>query len=208
MQESSISHWYYLPQPPRPRQGDIIRDVTFYISEKPEEAYECPIFFHYGILMSQDCDLSRHFIDTHNPPAPPKATDDKILPTVLICPAYEAESFFLGTHLTGRQMEPQKSSSRRDSIKNNNDKRYHFLPKSTKYNVPELVIDFKHFYTLPAEMVFKGTDGRYIATVNELFRESLSQRFAHYLSRVGLPELDLEEIERADLKINDTETAT
>jgi hypothetical protein len=35
----------------------------------------------------------------------------------------------------------------------------------------------------------------YICTVSELFREKISQRFANYLSRIGLPETKQKKIE-------------
>lgn len=56
--------------------------------------------------------------------------------------------------------------------------------------LPELVIDFKHYYAIPRDTLFRMYPEHYLVTINQLFRESLSQRFSNYLSRIGLPELE------------------
>lgn len=53
--------------------------------------------------------------------------------------------------------------------------------------IPELVIDFKHYYTIPTEEMYEAYKENYLASVEPLYREDLSQRFANYLSRIGLP---------------------
>jgi hypothetical protein len=48
----------------------------------------------------------------------------------------------------------------------------------------------------------------YLATFNKLFRESLSQRFSNYLSRIGLPELKQRMDSESTLPIASTSVAS
>ncbi len=75
-------------------------------------------------------------------------------------------------------------------IKDQKYERFHFLVADSKMQVPELVIDFKHYYTMPRNAIYMMIlDEHYLVTIRELFRESLSQRFSYFLSRIGLPEI-------------------
>ena len=81
-------------------------------------------------------------------------------------------------------------SKRWKIVQNNQNPRYHFLKGEKMYQVPNIVIDFKHYYTIPRDELYKNYKNHYIGSINELFREALSQRFAYYLSRIGLPLMD------------------
>jgi len=156
----------------------------------------------YGVVMSQDCDVDRDFqsrtrerslLKQGLPEAEliPKLEPlhDKLLPTILICPAYIADSFFAGEHISGWHIKG-KTVGEIDKIKKNDQmNRFHYLPKNPDLGVNDMVIDFKHFFTVPVDILYFQRKEGYVATVNELFREDLSQRFANYLSRFGLPEL-------------------
>lgn len=72
-------------------------------------------------------------------------------------------------------------------IRDQNNARYQFLEPDLELLVPELVIDFKHYYAIPRATLFKMYKEHYLVTINQLFREFLSQRFSNYLSRIGLP---------------------
>ena len=58
----------------------------------------------------------------------------------------------------------------------------------------EYVIDFKHYFTINVEQAikYKSNKDKFQFTLDKLFKESVSQRFANYLSRIGLPESDVE----------------
>jgi len=72
----------------------------------------------------------------------------------------------------------------------NNVYRYHYLGNAEEQQVPELILDFKHYFTIPRDIAYRPDFKKcYLATMDDLFREHLSQRFANYLSRIGLPEL-------------------
>jgi len=74
-------------------------------------------------------------------------------------------------------------------LKQNKDERYHFLSPCDEYQIPELIIDFKIYYTLQVDYIENRYHDCYLATINELFRELLSQRFTNYISRIGLPKI-------------------
>jgi hypothetical protein len=72
-------------------------------------------------------------------------------------------------------------------IKRNENPRYHMLTQFSELQIPELILDFKAYYAIPFDSFMENYKEHYLATTNELFREDLSQRFAFYLNRVGLP---------------------
>jgi hypothetical protein len=164
-------------------QGDILRDFTY------EQAYNKNIFsfkLPYLIVLTQDCDLQQDY-NNHNDNS--NNIQDKFLQSVLVCPAYHAEKLRDGTHLKELNLNMESFNSERWSIvKKNQNPRYHFLVgQDNPYQVPNLVIDFKHYYTIQRNIIYNELGNHYLATLNVLFRESLSQRFAYYLSRIGLP---------------------
>jgi hypothetical protein len=78
-------------------------------------------------------------------------------------------------------------------ILDNKNERYHYLLADIDLQVPELTIDFKHYFSIPRSYLYSSRKDHYIASINELFREALSQRFAYYISRIGLPTIEKEE---------------
>jgi hypothetical protein len=63
---------------------------------------------------------------------------DKYLPSILICPAYSAQSLRKGEHLLdlGQKMAIMNSDLW-GKLKNNNNYRYHYLHGFMELNVPE-----------------------------------------------------------------------
>jgi hypothetical protein len=83
------------------------------------------------------------------------------------------------------------NNSELDRVKKNNIYRYHFLPENKAAQIPDLVLDFKHYFTVPREIAYRDTfKAAWRTALGDLFREHLSSRFAHYLSRIGLPETE------------------
>lgn len=54
--------------------------------------------------------------------------------------------------------------------------------------MPELILDFKHFVTVPRNVLLELKPQAYVASLGQLFRDRLSQRFANYLARIALPD--------------------
>lgn len=173
---SKIKTFYESSSGDRLCQGDVLRDIKF-----------SSAVLNYAVIMSQDCDLELDYKNRQK--TGEVSNNDKFLPTILVCPAYTSEQFFKGEHIDGWKMRPFINDKEQEKIIKNNENRYHFLGGESKLSIPDLVIDFKHFYTIPTEIILLQSKSSYLATVNELFRERLSQRFSNYLSRFGLPEL-------------------
>lgn len=178
------------------QQGDILRGVSFqYVSPDEQGRYAFP--FPYAVILSQACDLEQHFVQSKTNAAAVRGTEgavekfDKILDTILVCPAFPSEAFLTGTHIEGRVMNsfdsPKGQTRMREKLVSNDPmSRYHYLPAMVTV-FPELVIDFKRFHTVPVEILLEEYETTYLASLRELFRERLSQRFSNYLSRIGLP---------------------
>ena len=190
-----IESLYYQHDIDRICQGDIFRDWKYeyrsYFSEQGKLSIE-KIELPYMIVLSQDCDLEWDFINRKDFSIHTDNTQfkhDKFLHTILICPAYLAEHLKQGIHLQNQKMKMEEIGSKKwNDIENNNNPRYHFLNNCLELQIPKLAIDFKHYFTIPRDKLYESAKDHYIASVSHLFRESLSQRFAYYLSRIGLPE--------------------
>jgi len=193
--ESNVKSQYVRHDLSRICQGDILRDIVYplIISFHEEEIDAETIILPYSVVITQDCDLDRDFKNRNTPDS---NSHDKYLQSILISPAYLAAPFKEGSHLNefGLTMEriPSKDFKK---IKENKNDRYHYLTYNTDLQVPELVIDFKHYYTISRDSLYEEYHSHYLATMNELFRERLSQRFANFISRIGLPEF--KEIEQS-----------
>lgn len=173
-------------------QGDILRNIEVVESvyRHDEEGNRKLTLqkkeLEYAIIITQECDLEQDikFRFDQN-----RKTDDKFMHSILLIPAYPAERVREGTHIDKTVMQ----SFGRDQwnlIKQNRDYRYHYFTGFLDYQVPELVADFKHYFTIPRETIYNhyGNLEHYVASLSELFRENLSIRFAQYLARIGLPE--------------------
>lgn len=172
-------------------QGDILRDFPIIEWEFTDSSYKkyniIKNTLPYIVVMTQDCDLEQDYKNRNEEVC---EKHDKHMQSILVCPAYPAEKFRIGEHLehTGRVME-KWNSERFKKIKDQKNERFHFLGANSKMQVPELVIDFKHYYTMPRNAIYMMVGEHYLVTIRELFRESLSQRFSYFLSRIGLPDI-------------------
>jgi len=189
--DTEIDTPYYKHKGERVYQGDILKDVPLvemhYTDETGKQYDVGEKEIPYIVVLTQDCDLEQDFknrtevSDKH----------DKYMESVLVCPAYLAELFREGKHL--KNFDLQMESWNKDQfklIKNQNNERFHFLVGYNQYQVPDLVIDFKHYYTIPRDIAyFLMNNNHYLASLRQLFREALSHRFSFFLSRIGLPEI-------------------
>jgi len=184
-----------------PHQGSLYRSIKVItatsalgLQEVNFSEWELP----YAVVLSQECDLSldhdlreklkRLEGESNNSDRDQK--HDKLLLGVLVCPAYQAASFREGKHLNELHRVMESYGSRDFKlIKGNCNPRYHYLAKWAPLQVAELVVDFKHFFTIPVEQLWDeyGTEEHYIARLKPLYREDLSQRFSAYLTRIGIP---------------------
>lgn len=142
------------------------------------------------IIENNKCEnkTNKKFIDEFRP------IHDKCIPSILSCPAFPAEEVREGFHLfeTDYVVMDEKGNPKKTkwkSIKRNETPRYHYIEGDTIHQIPELVIDFKRYYTIPKKYLYSIHNSHFMASLNELFRDDLSSRFAHYQSRIGLPNL-------------------
>jgi hypothetical protein len=168
-------------------QGDIFADFIYvrWAEQKGGDIDLDDIKIPFFVVLTQSCDLEQDFKDRQ------KNSDekrDKYIQSILVCPAYNAEKLRIGEHLKSEGLVMQQFTAEQWSVlKKNRNFRYHFLPRNDSMGIPELVIDFKQYYTIPTHILYKIT-AKYVCSFEPLFREDVSQRFSYYLSRIGLPE--------------------
>lgn len=186
---SLIKTYYRKHNADRIVQGDILKEVKF--SDWNWDAKRNDVIIYekklpYVVILTQDCDLEQDF--KYRTTA--VKNDDKILQSILVCPAYGWQDFTKGDHLKDFKltMEPI-TSDKKNLIRTQQVPRFHYLEEDSENQTGPWVIDFKHYYTLPVEFLLYIYKKHYVSSMNELFRESLSQRFSFYLSRIGLPEI-------------------
>ncbi len=153
-------------------QGDLILEcpiikppTTFDIEEIPE----IEISFLNVVVLSQSCDLENRKIDI-----------------VLVSPYYTLD-YYLSQLPLDQQNSKGKAKSIQDLLQGNRPS-YHLLSKDEKVGDQALVVDFKNVYGVSFEYL-----EQYVKKINSRarilppFREHLSQAFARYFMRVGLP---------------------
>jgi len=177
-------------------QGDILRDVTVSLGvEHNSNGDEVEVeyrYCNYAVVLSQDCDLENDYkrvAENSKLEEGKKPDHDNCLQVVLVCPAYLLTDFLEGKHIASWNMNTELNSEKnKKKLKKNSEfKRYHYIKNNGDLGVPELIVDFKHFLTVPRDSLYKIHNQAYLATMGELFREDLSQRFSNFISRIGLP---------------------
>lgn len=168
-------------------QGDVLREVEYFESvELCDGILEVKmIVFPVVIVLTQDCDLL--WDDTYRMSDKP---NDKLLMSVLLAPAYNAEHLFTGSHLDELGIlseEFKKASTDYRRIVQNKNPRYHFLEFPESSNIVSSVLDFKHYFSAPVRYLRALKKEKHVCNLGSLYREDVCQRFSSYLSRIGLP---------------------
>lgn len=176
-----------IPNDERIRQGDVIRNVEFIerVDENDGMIRFTKINFPYAIVLSQDCDLQQDYSNRNEE----KNSQDKIIISALIAPLYNAEHVYLGEHLSEIGIKCQhinKKSTDGKNLKSNQKPRYHYITFPDNTPIVDMVIDFKHYFTATIPYLEK-LKCDFVYNVGCLYREDISQRFASFLSRIGLP---------------------
>ncbi len=171
-------------------QGDIFRDIDFIesVSEDNGVLEVNKIRFPLVIVLTQDCDLAQDYGVRWS--RRKTADQDKVLVSVLVAPLYNVDHVYNGEHLEklGFQMQKiNKNKSPGQFLKTNQNGRYHYLAFDESGPLADSVIDFKHYFSVNVATLKKMKKEHFVRNVVELYREDISQRFASYLSRIGLP---------------------
>lgn len=188
MQTQILNEFVKASPKSRLNQGDILKDLSIIFQsgfdKKNNEAILSEVILSYSVVISQECDLEHDY----NNKTSSKENQDKFLPNILILPLYLANQFRDGTH-RGEQIKGMKwNSSLWGNIIQNNNSRFHFIKANEQFQVPDSIMDFKHLYTVNRDVVYENLNNVYLVSIGEIFRENISQRYTHYLSRIGLPE--------------------
>lgn len=171
-------------------QGDIIKDVNCVdrVFARDGLLEVSQIRFNYVIVLTQDCDLEEdHIFRTEQ-----KETQDKWLISVLVAPLYNAEHVYSGEHLVEMGIKSQpinKTKTPGHFLRQNQMPRYHYLEFPADVPIVPSVIDFKHYFSVPVLYLCELKATKVVCAISELYREDISQRFASFLSRIGLPDL-------------------
>jgi hypothetical protein len=172
----------------RVRQGDIIREVEYIesVSEDDGVLEMSRISFPFVVVLTQDCDLAQDYAFRTEA----RLTQDKWLISVLVAPLYNVEHVFSGEHLSDIGIKSQSINKQKTEgrlLVENQNPRYHYLEFPNKIAIVASVIDFKHYFSVPLPYLSDLKKKNFVCTVSELYREDISQRFAAFLSRIGLP---------------------
>lgn len=179
------------PRKSRIFQGDIFKDVEYieYVKEKSGILEVSKIAFPLVIVLSQDCDLKQDADSRHT--KEDASSQDKWLLSVLVAPLYNAEHVYQGEHLSELHLTMQQINKNRTpgkTLRNNETPRYHYLEFPPSTPIVPSVIDFKHYFAVNVKYLASIRCKNFLCSVSPLFREDISQRFANYLARIGLPD--------------------
>lgn len=175
-------------------QGDVFRNVKYSYLESEEDEivniieYEFP----YAIIVSQACDVT--YMSELQSSSAGKAT--KFMPSILMCPIYDISMLQEVNHLpdfitqnmyriTKEKFFPRKEV---DFAKNDMHYRFHILNVKIgeELIMEEAVIDNKHFFTVSPKYLEQARSNRAFS-LDCLFAEQVSLKFASYLARVAIP---------------------
>lgn len=181
----------------RLEQGDIYSNIDYIesIDTIGNDILIKKIVFPYIVVLSQDCDLkqaSAYYRDTERP-----GDQDKKLLSVIVAPLYNEDLFLKGEHLADAsisykmqiftKMKKNKYTTHYSNLIDNNTPRYHYLSFRDKAIMPPSIIDFKHFFCVDISYLNSCRREKFICKIKALYRESITQRYSHFLSRIGLP---------------------
>ncbi len=150
-------------------QGDFLNSCPVIIpQEKLEESKSitAKVDLYNVIVMSQSCDLLQ-----------------RKLKLVLVCPCWSINKFSEKENYYG-------SSEGKNQLRKGYSVGYHLLNNCDieKYENDYLVVDFRETYSLPIDFIFAFIKEQKIRKrLISPYREHLSQAFARFFMRVGLP---------------------
>lgn len=161
--------WYEVVEGNEPLlQGDFINSCSIVVPPKPIKLGKVPaeVIEYDVVVMSQSCDL-----------------EQKKLELVLVCPIWPLNEF-------GEKNPYYKSRKGKEALRQGYSPGYHLLHscKIDGFEKNYLVVDFRSVYSIPFDSLIdlvkrRGKRLRLLPP----YREHLSQAFARFFMRVGLP---------------------
>jgi len=172
-------------------QGDIYRDIDYieYADIIDGQINISKIRYQYVMVISQECDLSQDYNERNNE----RQKHDKLLQSIMVIPMFNYEQFKMGSHFSNfgyamLNIYQKKDSTASKNLMNNEVPRFHYIEMNDDISVIPSVMDFKRFFTADINYMYRKQKTNYVCSVEPIFRERISQRFANYLSRIGLPD--------------------
>lgn len=170
------------------RQSEIISDITYYsIETNKEDSTKVDTTsgkLSYAIIVTPDCDLLQDF----------KSKNDGKKAALLNVLLFSMEEANQARQRIGY------SSNEWKHVKQNVVERVYFLNAIApdddllKLGIPDSVIDFKRYCTLPSDEILRQCQLREPNKANrrcrlsDLWREDLQRRAMAYMQRIGLPD--------------------
>ncbi|MHA1579508.1 MAG: hypothetical protein ACTSUQ_07765 [Candidatus Freyarchaeota archaeon] len=148
-------------------QADFISDCPIVVPPlEVSEKVNFEIINYDVVVMSQSCDLVQRKIDL-----------------VLVCPVWPLGEF-------EKRSDFFRSKKGKEALRQGNVPGYHLLNKCDLkgFESDYMVVDFRSVYSVPFDFLIKltKTRGRRLRLLPP-YREHLSQAFARFFMRVGLP---------------------
>lgn len=173
-------------------QGDVFRNIECVedVTQINGTLEVSKITFPLVFVLTQDCDLEQDYRVRWS--RRKAANQDKALVSVLVAPLYNAEHVYLGQHLSELDLQMEKINKGRSpggNLRTNQNPRYHYLEFPTAIQIVSSVIDFKHYFSVHVEYLKRIKRTQFVCQLADLYREDVTQRFASFLSRIGLPEV-------------------
>lgn len=180
--------------------GDIFKDIEYIESVKVSgnDIEISKIIFPYVVVLSQDCDLLQdHGNRLKNDVVNGMIKGNHLIISTLVAPLYNIEHVLEGLQLselkrsmTGITKQSKKKEETTDykRLVQNETPRYHCLNFGSDSEIPISVIDFKHYFSLNVDYLYGIKKKNFVCTISNLYKVDIIQRFASYLSRIGLPD--------------------
>jgi len=169
--------WYETVNGEDIQQGDILRQYPIFLpnitpellqraiaGENPEATTD--ITLYDVVVLTQTCDLAYQELDT-----------------VILCPVWSLMD--VEKELGGNVKEIR---NRKEAIRQGKEPALHLLAEDSVKQMPLSLVEFKRIYTSPKKVLtaFAASAGGRLR-IQPPYREHLSQAFARYFMRVGLP---------------------
>jgi hypothetical protein len=161
------------------RQGEILSDIAQFTYD-PVTTSVSKVVVPYCIIAAQDCDL---LWDFQSRGERNQGTLNQVLMFEAV-PAADARKKISGSDIWKR-------------IRQNNDERYQALqavPAAldlTSAGVPDLIVDFKAYFTMPPEHLYwqlgQQDGAKRRARLEVPYKEQIQYRAGYYLCRIGVP---------------------
>lgn len=152
-------------------QGDLLCScpifvpITGFTPEKADETVSFDIMKYDVIVMTQSCDLVQGKVEL-----------------VLVCPVWSLSEF-------EKKTEFIRSATGKETLRQGNLPGYHLLNKCELkgFEREHAVVDFRTTYSIPFALITNIATKQHRLRLLPPYREHLSQAYARFFMRVGLP---------------------